>query len=341
MIEPVRCLVWDLDDTLWAGTLVEGDDVALRPRARDVVTELDRRGVLQSVASVSDPAFAADKLDELGLGEMFLCPQIALDASKADQLAAIMATLALRPEHTAFIDDSPFQRELVAWAHPAVRVHDAAALPALLDHPDFCVPHVTAEASRRRVMVRADLDRAAAAATWDGDRQAFLRHCDLRVTLAPVAAEDLDRVAELAARTNRLNASSRRLSRDELDTARIDPGTWLLAARLNDRFGDQGLVGVLLVDLRAGRVETLLVSCRVMGRGVGEVLLRRSMRRAAGEGWPSLAVRMHRTPLNQPMQVLFAGHGFLVEAEDGPAVTLRWTPDRAPDYPPWLSVEEL
>src|SRR5262245_60645516 len=112
---PVKCVVWDLDDTLWSGVLLEDREVRPRP---DALRALDARGIRQSVASRNDPAVALGKLRELGVLEYFLHPQIHWDA-KSSSVRAISEALNLGLDSLVFVDDQPFERDEVRSALPA------------------------------------------------------------------------------------------------------------------------------------------------------------------------------------------------------------------------------
>src|SRR5215211_459973 len=119
MTPTVKCVVWDLDQTLWQGTLLEGDRVVLTPGVTEVVQELDRRGILQSIASRNDAAAASEKLTEFGLADFFLLPQIGW-GSKADLIKAIASGLGLALDAIAFVDDEAFERDEVRHFLPEV-----------------------------------------------------------------------------------------------------------------------------------------------------------------------------------------------------------------------------
>ena len=103
----IKCIVWDLDNTLWNGTLLEGDDVRLRDRVRETLLELDSRGILHSIASRNHAGTALARLREFGLEEYFLYPQINW-GSKAASIGVIAESLNIGLDAICFIDDDPF-----------------------------------------------------------------------------------------------------------------------------------------------------------------------------------------------------------------------------------------
>ena len=113
----VKVLVWDLDETLWSGTLIEGDDVRPRPGVPETLEALDSRGILHSIASKNDPDMALARLRELGLHDYFLYPQIGW-STKSSGIRKIAESINVGLDAIAFIDDQPFERDEVAHALP-------------------------------------------------------------------------------------------------------------------------------------------------------------------------------------------------------------------------------
>ena len=336
----IKCLVWDLDQTLWSGILLEGDAIALRPGVREALVALDRRGILQSVASQNDPQRAIEQLAAWGLADYFLHPQIDLAADKVAQVAAIADLLSFQLAHVAFIDDDPAQRAYVAYALPQVTVLEADQVGELAQMEMFAVERPTEEARRRREFYRAEVQRQEVERSWRGRRLDFLRHCQTVLALRAAAAQDVPRVSELIERTNQLNTAARRFGQADIVGLLDDSDCRLTVARMADRFGDYGTVGVLIAR-RLGRewlIEVLLVSCRAMGRGVGEALLCHELQQAQTEGQAAIRALYRQTAYNRAMHMLFVTHGFKRGQEEDGVVTYRHDLGTIPDFPAWLEV---
>ena len=155
------------------------------------------------------------------------------------------------------------------------------------------------------------------------------KSCHVQVTLRAARRRDVARSGELLERTHRLNASRRTYGLQTLVDL-VGSGPYrVTVAQLSDRFGDQGLVGVLILGQEPDQweIETLLVSCRVMGRGVGETLLVHGMTVAKEQGQRLLRVRYQQTASNRLMSVLFVTHGFRPEPQKDEIVSSRSCPD--------------
>lgn len=270
----VKCLIWDLDGTLWDGTLAEGDEVRPRPGVRQVLAELDSRGILQSVSSRNDHDAAWERLAALGLAEYFVFPAIGFGAKSA-AVRQIAGQLRFDLGTIAFIDDHPAERAEVAFHLPQVRCYSAGQMTSLPGRPEFRPATVTADARRRRQMYQASQQRAAAQAEFTGPDEEFIGSLQLVMRISRAAEPDLARVEELTLRTSQMNATGVHYPDGALRALLADPGHTILVASLSDRFGSYGTVGVVLLAMhpRVWHIKLLATSCRVLACGAGSVLL--------------------------------------------------------------------
>jgi FkbH-like protein len=334
----IKCVVWDLDNTVWDGVLLEGDDVVLRPGVRDQLERLDRVGILHSVSSRNDADAALARLRAFGIDEFFLQPQINWNA-KSESIRRIAKALNIGLDAFAFIDDQEFERAEVAAALPEVTCVDPAGLAEALRRPEFRPRFVTDESRMRRELYRGQAIRDTAEREFVGTSEEFLAQLDMTLTVRPAAARDLRRAEELTIRTNQLNATGRTYSHEELDLLRQSPEHLLLVASLQDRFGSYGTIGLALVRLETPNwhLRLLLTSCRVMSRGAGTALLGHVMRlaRAAGRG---LLADLVETGRNRMMRIAYGFAGFREVSRTGTEVLLEADLDRIPPPARYLRV---
>ncbi|HVW86804.1 MAG TPA: HAD-IIIC family phosphatase, partial [Bryobacteraceae bacterium] len=225
-----KCVVWDLDNTVWDGTLIEDgpDKLRLKPGMVEILRSLDERGVLQSVASKNNPEEAMAALRRFGIDEYFLFPQISWEP-KSRALQSIAASLNIGIDSFLFVDDSAFERAEVSSVLPDVTVVDAMEYANLLRRPECQLP-VTEEGRKRRLFYRDQQRREDARTDYAGDYARFLIECQLRLALRPMREENLERVHELTQRTNQMNFSGNRYTREQLREllARPDIDTYVL-----------------------------------------------------------------------------------------------------------------
>ncbi len=338
----IKCLVWDLDNTLWDGTLLEGDTLTLKPGVRELLETLDERGILLSIASRNHEQDALDRLQDFGLAPLFLVPQISW-GDKSASIRRIAEALNLGLDSFAYIDDSDFERAEVAAALPEVLVLEDTQYLSLLSDARFVPRFITDDSRRRREMYREDLSRRVAEQDFSGDNADFLSTLDMHLRIAPVTEQDLMRAEELTVRTHQLNSTGVTYSYEQLrDFIGSDRHVFVIVS-LKDRFGDYGKIGLALAEkLPNGlHLRLLLMSCRVMTRGVGTAVLTHFVRLCAAEGCP-LYADFISTERNRIMYITYKLAGFVeLEEEDDEGRVLFVNDCReAPPYPPYFHVEQ-
>jgi FkbH-like protein len=315
-----KCVVWDLDDTVWEGTLVEDgiEGVKLKQEVVDVIKTLDARGILHSIASKNDHYEALKALDHFGISEYFLHPQIGWDP-KSSSIDVIAKMLDIGLDTFVFIDDQAFERAEVGERYPELIVFPHTAIASLCDHPLFDVP-VTAESARRRLMYREELCRKAAYAKTDvRDFDEFLRSCEIVVEATRLNAASLQRVFELSQRTNQLNIAGTRYDLDALTRMMAENSGWLpLVLSCRDRFGDYGIIGFVNVDLDESWIHDFFMSCRVQRKQVEHAVFEFLFAYLRARRRCRVAVRYRKTARNSPAVRLLEELGFeMHETEPG------------------------
>ncbi|HKI04161.1 MAG TPA: HAD-IIIC family phosphatase [Thermoanaerobaculia bacterium] len=318
--QSIKCVVWDLDDTVWDGILLEDREVKLRPHVVHILKTLDERGILHSIASRNDHDLAMAKLRELGIDEYFLYPQINWN-SKAASVTQIAQDINIGLDAIAFVDDQPFEREEVAFTHGQVLCIDSALLDDLLDRPELNPRFVTEDSRLRRRMYQADIERNQREAEYVGPKEEFLSTLGMVFTIARCREEDLKRAEELTVRTNQLNTTGYTYSYEELDELRRSPRHELTIASLEDKHGTYGKIGLTLVekDPEVWLIKLLLMSCRVMSKGVGMIMIHHLLRQAKEAG-VRLRAEFVSNDRNRQMLITYKFAGFKEIGRDGAVI---------------------
>jgi FkbH-like protein len=339
----IKCVVWDIDNTLLDGVYLESGEQP--PPANSVLlgvmTELAGRGILQAVASKNPPA-AAGYVEQLA-GLDLAAAECGWGA-KPDALGRIAVGLGLVDAEMAFVDDDMLERAEVAAALPGVLVLTPEDAADAASWPQFSPPVVTAEARRRGRLYGERRRRQTAASQFSGSRAEFLRHVGTRVTIAPAAAPDVSRLHELSVRTHQLNSAGEPITEAELVRLLSSGVHEVTTVRLADDFGDDGLVGAA-VAVRAAEDEVLvplvMMSCRALGRGTLDALLAWLCRSAAAAGATRLQVPCRVTDRNVPFRLALAAVGFRAElgprAPDGRVLFSRPLAGDLPAVPDYVS----
>ncbi|HBF31010.1 HAD-IIIC family phosphatase [Rhizobium sp.] len=342
-----KCLVLDLDNTLWGG--VVGDvgtagleiggsypgsaHLELQALARDYM----RQGVLLTVCSKNDDANARDAL--ANHPEMVLRPDnfTVITANwqpKAENIRAQAKTINIGLDAMVFVDDHPVERDAVHSFLPEVAVvnvpDDPAGYAATLAAGNyFNLLELTEEDRQRVAMYRAEAARTVLQSE-SLSMDTYLAGLQSRLSIEPLNELNKGRIVQLFAKTNQFNLTGRRFTADEI----IAPNLCVFGARLSDRFGDSGLIAALAIsraDDGSAVIENVIMSCRVFSRGVETLLITLLLRAAQTKALPSVTGRFVKTAKNGQFAEFYPKLGFAAEGEDGFRHSLKSLPE-TPDY---------
>lgn len=311
----VKVVAWDLDNTLWKGTLVNDSNVELNQVAVVVIKELDRRGILNTICSKNDEADALAKIDELGLRDYFLYPAINW-GQKSENLKAIAEQLNLGINSFAFVDDNVREREEVKLALPMVRVFADTEISDLLGMDEFDVP-ITETSKKRRLLYMEDAKRNTLKASFSDNYDDFLRSLEMVLTVERINDSNRERCYELLSRSNQLNLSTNRYSLQEYDVLLSDPDNVCLAFRVADKFGDYGIVSFMSMhmDGKKARIMDLVISCRIAKKKVENAIVRSLKPLLLKKGIDSIEAQLIVTKKNSPLVNVFKDLPFDVISE--------------------------
>ncbi len=337
----IKCVVWDLDNTLWHGVLLEDEKVSLQENILNLTQTLDNRGILQSIASKNEPSTALAKLEEFGLKEYFLYPQINWN-SKASSIKEIAKLVNIGLDAIAFIDDQLFELEEVKFSLPEVLCINANEIENILDMPVMNPRFITEDSRIRRLMYLSDIERQNAEKEFVGTSDEFLATLKMNFTISSAQEEDLQRAEELTLRTNQLNTTGYTYSYDELNYFRCSENHKLLIASLEDKYGSYGKIGLVLIECQpqSWTIKLLLMSCRVMSRGVGTIMLNHVMSLAKSNNVRLLA-EFVSNDRNRMMYISYKFAGFKEVEKNGDLVIFENDLSHIQDVPEYLNFQVI
>src|SRR5579859_346149 len=172
-VKLIKCVVWDLDNTIWNGILLEDKHVTLRPGVVDTLETLDSRGILLSIASRNNHETTLRKLEMLGLKKYFLYPQINWN-TKSSSIRAIAKSLNISTDAFAFVDDQSFEREEVNFEIPEILCIDAAMVSEICALPEMMPRFITDDSHHRRQLYLSDIERNSVEKDFAGSNEEFL-----------------------------------------------------------------------------------------------------------------------------------------------------------------------
>lgn len=334
----IKCVVVDLDNTLWGGILAEdGSDLIeigqtevglVFHRFQLALLELKSRGVLLAICSKNDQANVEDVLDNHPDMLMRRSDFVACVANFGDKVSNIMAIreqLNIGFDSFVFLDDTAFERELVRNALPQVQVPElpddpAGFLTELSRWNLFEGRSATSEDLARLAYYQADNAREAIRSKYSG-LDDFVEALNMKADVQPFDSFTLPRVQQLVQRSNQFNLTTIRHSEADLRRYAKDHDATAFCIRLSDRLGDNGIIAVVIVR-KAGNdaiVETWIMSCRVLGRRVEELTVQLIVDRAKRLGCKRVVGRYIPTAKNHLVAGLYEQQGFMEAGSDGEA----------------------
>lgn len=268
----VKLVIWDLDNTLWSGTLIENKDVTPNSKLISLIKHLDECGIVNSIASKNDNEQASQKLKDLNIDEYFVFKKINWEPKSVNVLRTIKQ-MNINPDTVIFVDDNPYERNEVLIHCPAVTCIDPSEMTDLVKCQRFKMI-VTEDSKKRRSTYKMIENLKTEEENWSGDMDDFLRSCNIKLSLLSTNEDNIPRCYELLQRTNQLNSSGRRLSMEEVRNIVDDDKCDCYVLQSSDKFGDYGIVGFLIVDKHNDDVVTdFVISCRVANKKIEPSLI--------------------------------------------------------------------
>jgi FkbH-like protein len=290
--------------------------IELKDGIKNILSELDARGILLSIASKNTEDEALEVLKRFDIADYFLHPQISW-SPKSQAIATIASSLNINVESILFIDDQPFELEEVKTVHPQVMTLDAGDYRNLLSM-EICNVPITEESSKRRLFYKDQIARKQAEESYSGEYFSFLRDCRIQLRLAALSKDNLTRVYELAQRTNQMNFSGNRYELIQLEAVLANPDLETYVLSCNDKFGDYGIIGFGIVDKQESRLIDLMFSCRIQSKRLEHAFLGHILKKYLCAERPSFFANYRKTSRNEHSGKVFFEMGFAeVAVTDG------------------------
>lgn len=261
--EDIKLIIWDLDDTLWTGTLSETEVIVPELNAQ-LIGLLADHGIVNSISSKNDEEPVKNKLNEAGIWDYFVFNNINW-AEKGEQIADKLKEMGLRAENTLFIDDNPRNLEEALFCNPGLMTAGPDIIPYLACHYAELNPR---DMSHTRLEQYKLLERKLDARKPGVSKEEFLSDSNIKIMVNRNCLEEIDRIHELVMRTNQLNFTKHRDDKELLTRQITNDWNECAYIRIKDRFGDYGTVGFYCYNRRERSMEHFLFSCRVLGMGV-------------------------------------------------------------------------
>lgn len=260
-ISKIRLVIWDLDDTFWRGTLSEGEVIPIYENI-ELVKKLSLRGIINTICSKNDFSPAMDKLKDLGVSDYFVFPSIDW-TPKGPRVANLIKEIGLRPVNCLFIDDNPVNLNEAKFYSDELLVEAPTIISDLILYTECCD---VSDPSLSRLKQYQVLYQKQIAKSEAVDNMSFLYSSNTIVEIHTDCTNVSDRLFEMIHRTNQLNFTKYRCSREEFDSLLNDETVSSGYVTVKDKFGDYGIVGFYAI--KDNKCVHFLFSCRTIGQGV-------------------------------------------------------------------------
>lgn len=331
-----KCLVLDLDNTLWGGILGEdgingikiGGDYPGKAFLywQEALLELSKNGVILTVCSKNNEQ---DVLEAWNKNPFMLLKKENFAAyrinwtDKATNIKELAAELNIGLDSFVFVDDNPTERELIKQMLPMVEVPNFPLQPydfmpffKNLVEKYFKVYSVTDEDKKKTEQYKQNAARAQAQASFS-DFDSFLESLDIKIIIEPANEFNIQRIAQMTQKTNQFNLTTQRYTDSEV-RGFVEEGWNIWCISVADKFGDNGITGTIMITPK-GEVDTFLLSCRILGKGIEFAFVKKILSLLADAGFKTLTAKYLPTAKNAQVKDFWEKVGFACtqEAEDG------------------------
>jgi FkbH-like protein len=331
-----KCIVLDLDNTLWGGIIGEDGfdriDLSLKPPGmafvefQRVLLALYQRGVILAINSRNNEDEALRAIRDhpfMVLREEHFATMKINWSDKISNMKEIAQELNIGLDSIVYFDDDRINRELMSKAIPQIKTIDlpddpSLYAPTLMQINDFNTLVMTNEDRKRGEMYREEHKRTELKRS-SSNLEDFLKQLEIRVTMKKANNFTIPRIAQLTLKTNQFNLTTRRYQEEDVETLAQDHTKLIGCAQTQDKFGDNGITGVYIVDKnhmdKEWFIDTFLLSCRVMGRGIEDAMMGYILSKAKEEGVIKVKAEFIPTKKNKPCEQLLPNFGFKKEGE--------------------------
>ena len=244
LLNRIKLIIWDLDDTFWSGTLSEDENIDRIIDNEDLVRALSYRGIVNAICSKNEEKQVKDKLLEMGdIKEFFVFNSINWEP-KGNRIKKMIEDMNLRPSNVLFIDDNHMNLEEAKYYNPGLLVDYPSCIPILkqnlknIGKDDYSLSRLSQYKTLEEKVIEMD--------NYNNNDD-FLRDSDIVVEIVEDCKSEVDRISEMILRTNQLNFTKERISKDELVNLLNDTKYRNGYIKAKDKFGDYGIVGFFFI----------------------------------------------------------------------------------------------
>lgn len=327
-----KCIVLDLDNTLWGGVLGEDGIEGIKIGGdypgkaflyfQKALVELSKSGVILAVCSKNNEADVKEcwaKNPFNIINERYISSYRINWNNKADNIREIAAELNIGLDSFVFVDDNPAERELVKQTLPMIEVPEFPGqpynLPLFVDELTekyFKVYTLTEEDKKKAEEYKANAERSKEQTKFT-DMDSFIRSLEIKLTIQAANKMNISRIAQMTQKTNQFNLTTRRYTESDLNTMLAD-GAKIWCLSVSDKFGDSGITGAIII--KNNEIDELLLSCRILGKGIEKEFIAQILSELKQIGIADLTAVYIPTAKNAQVKEFYENNGFKLIAEE-------------------------
>ncbi|WP_370806195.1 HAD-IIIC family phosphatase [Eubacterium ventriosum] len=313
----IKCVIWDLDNTVWNGILLESEQVIVKDKIVKLIKNLDKIGIINSISSKNEMDAAMNRLRYEGIDEFFVYPQINWN-SKAHNIKQFISKLHIKAKDIVFVDDNEIERKEVKTVIDEITVldpnkpEDIMLLENLLKSNDNSNQLIS-----RRELYKIEEKRIEVQEKFNGSNADFLKSCNIVVEISTATASAIDRIEELINRTSQLNSTGIKYSKDEIKNMVHSNEYDVFLYNVHDKYGSYGDSALMICGYEEGSyiIKQLIVSCRLLGKGISNTLLYLAYNKANEVGKKELKASYIKTKHNKQMRMLYVMNNMNLEGD--------------------------
>ena len=309
----VKCIVFDLDNTIWNGTLDANDDVELNENISEYIKKAFENGIVLAIASKNNYEQAYKKIVDLGIEKYFYKFYISWD-DKYKAIKDLTNQLNISVEHILFVDDSDIELSEALYYIPQLQVLNVKDIALLNQYLNDNVI-LTDEAKNRNKIYKILEQRKKTEEQMS--KEEFLKYCNIKISIDIAKEEDFYRINELLSRTNQMNLNNKILTVDELNKISKNEEYIIFSIRMTDIFADYGIVGTSIIEEREYTIEIkyFAISCKVEGRNIGKNVIE-YIKKIAKKKKKNIEAKYIHNLKNEKLKALFVLNGFILDEDN-------------------------
>jgi FkbH-like protein len=334
-----KCLILDLDNTLWGGILGEDGIYGVKVGGgypgnafhdfQRSILELHKAGIILTICSKnneSDVLEAWERNPNILIRKEHLATYRINWNNKAQNISEILVELNIGADSVVFLDDNPAERKLVNHFYPMIETPEFPSQPYMLSsfikevtEKYFRIYQLTSEDKIKTLQYQENVIRAEFRKKFS-DLTDYLTSLEIKIILQPATELSIPRIAQLTQKTNQFNLTAKRYTEADI-RAFIELRHWVYTIAINDRFGDHGITGSIIITIdhenRSAIIDTLLLSCRVLGKGIEEAFLNAMLNKLKESGIYLVYGTYIKTAKNEQVKDYYSRIGFVPDIRSG------------------------